>query len=290
MAEEQQAMIWGVLNCGANIICAPLERALLIRQMRKKKGSVGWKPAALKYMETEGLLAGWRGYVARGVSNLVYEFFSAAFQDYKYDNYTSLFWTTGIQTLITTPLLAIEAHRMSDTGEPLSWKRIRDQKARHEGEEPKESDRYQLYDNYFSAASHIYNTRGFLGFWDGYSANLLRSLIWEFNFVFWVQITSAYSGTDMADFLLSVGYMASSQLVNYPLQLLMNRMILDLEKKEYNLWDRLQAMVAEEGILGFYRGFASYDHICQAWGETGVSTGLAFGLSAVALLLMGGQR
>jgi len=288
--EDQQAIIWGVLNSAANVACAPLERALLIRQVRKQNGSVGWKPAAWNYMEKEGLLSGWRGYIARGVSSLILEFFNGGFQDIKYDNYTSLFWTTMVTTLVTTPLRAIEVHRMSDVGEPLSHKRIRDEKARHEGEEPQESDRYQLYDNYFDAASHIYNTKGLLGFYDGYTANLLKSVVWDFNFILWVQITSAFSGDDFVDTLLSFGYMASSQLINYPLQLLMNRMILDLEKKQYGLLDRIQSILAEEGILGFYEGFASYDHICQSWGETAVSTGLALTLSAVAIIFLGAAR
>lgn len=280
-------IVWNISGILSNVACAPFIRAGTIRQVHRGKTNDGWQPLAMALAEEEGMLAGWRGYLARGVSMLAQSVYSEIFEDFdEYAHFTSFIWLAPLTGLILTPFNVIQARRTLDLGIPLSA-------ARSSTPGEKDSERWQTlpdgkkvrvqqYDGIFDIICQVYEKDGITGFWRGWLPSTLQLWLDNLHLAQWMVLFQLFQSE--AETALGLGFVVSSELLKYPCDLLIQRQMIDLGGKNMSLWERIQYIWEKEGIAGFYNGLLSYDYCIGKTCEY-LSTGLiAFILSVAAEL------
>jgi len=287
------AIVWNISSMLSNVACAPFIRAATIRQVHRGKSSDGWRPLAMVLAEEEGMLAGWRGYLARGIGVMAQSVYSEMFDDFdSYAHWTSFLWLAPLTSLVLTPFNVIQARRTLDLGIPLSAaKSVRDETA----DEDQASGRFrtmrdgrkvrvQQYDGIFDIMCQIYETDGISGFWRGWLPSTAQLWLDNLHLFQWMVLFQLFQNE--AETAMGLGFVVSAELLKYPCDLLIQRQMIDLGGKNMTLLERIQYIWKKEGIAGFYNGFCSYDYFIGKSCEY-VGTGLiAFILSVAAELSM----
>jgi len=286
-------IVWNISGMLANVACAPFIRAATIRQVHRGKTSDGWRPLAMVLAEEEGMLAGWRGYLARGISVLAQAVYTEIFDDFdNYNNWTGFLWLAPLTGFVLTPFNVVQARRTLDLGIPLSSAKSddRDDAEPAPGEAPGrwrtlrngKRVRVQQYDGIWDIVCQVYEKEGITGFWRGCLPSTLKLGLDNLHLFQWMVLFQLFQNE--AETILGLGFVVSSELLKYPCDLLIQRQMIDLGGKNMSLWERIKHIWNKEGISGFYNGFLSYDYLIGKSCEW-VSTGLiAFILSVAAEL------
>lgn len=276
--EDNNLLVWNISIALANVACAPMVRAAQIRQVRKDKTSKGWRPLAGVLGDEEGMLAGWRGYLARGITFTVSDLYNNLFSDFnRFDHPWSILLFAPMTSLILSPLHAVQINRTVDVGVPMSSISPRER----DDEELKGKKIVQKYDGYWDTFCQIYETKGVNGFYAGFAPNTVKLLLTDLHLAIFVVLTNAFEDDDMANVLLSFSYVLSRELVTYPLDLVANLQMLDFDNENLSFMDRINKMYKEEGVAAFYHGMVSYDNILATCAETPLTTLIAFVLTII---------
>jgi len=270
-------MIWNISSIMSNVACAPFIRAATVRQVYRTKKCIGWRPLALVLSDEEGALAGWRGYLARGLTLFASDFYNTLMGDVnRFDNWFSFLCIAPLTSLVLTPFNAIQAYRTLDLGIPQSAARS----DRWRTADEKEKAKVQKYDGIWDIMCQIWEKDGILGFYRGWLPCTLKLWIDDLHLLQWIIISNVLQSEDF-DGILNLAHAFSVELVTYPWELLIQRQMVDFGEKDLSLLERIKKIWEKEGILGFYNGFFSYDYIVGRSAETVMMVVLAFGFSAL---------
>lgn len=273
--EDLDALIWNLAVAISNVACAPFKRAMKIRQAYPEKKSKGWKPLATVLYEEEGLLAGWRGYLASGITFVSNDIYDGAMSGVdRFSSLASLAWFAPATAAVLCPLIAVEAARKCDLGQPLSSAKL----------DMTEEDlkKLQKYDGIWDVVCKMYDDRGFGGFYDGFLPICTKIWVNDAHLLMWMVISELFAGeSSLLDSLMSLGFVFGGELVSYPLDLIATRQVL-LSRDELTFTERANSIYEKDGILGFYTGFLSYDYFLGHFSDTICTGVLAFFLSVAA--------
>jgi len=278
MEDPNNLLVWNISIALANVACAPMVRAAQIRQVRKDKTSKGWRPLAGVLSDEEGMLAGWRGYLARGITFTVSDLYNNLFSDFnRFDHPWSIFLFAPLTSLVLSPLHAVQINRTVDIGVPLSSVSPRER----DDEELKVKKKVQKYDGYWDTFCQIYETKGFNGFYGGFAPGTVKLLFTDLHLGIFVVLTNAFEDDDMANVVLSFSYVLTRELITYPLDLVANLQMLDFDNENLSFMERVNKIYNEEGLAGFYHGLFTYDTILSTCAETPLTTLIAFVLTVI---------
>jgi len=270
--------VWNISIALANLACAPLVRAAQIRQVRKDHSSKGWRPLAGVLSDSEGLLAGWRGYLARGITYVISDLYNSQFSNFNRFEYPpSILLFAPVTSLLLAPFYTIQINRTCDVGVPLSSVSARER----ESGETKSDKVVQKYDGFWDTFCQIYETKGISGFYTGFAPTTVKLLLVDCHLLAWLAISNAMGESDLGHILLSGGFVITRELITYPLDLVANLQMLDYENENLSFLERVQKITDEDGIGGLYHGFFSYDYLVGGWVETPLTTLIAFALTVI---------
>jgi len=278
MEDPNSMLVWNISIALANVACAPMVRAAQIRQVRKDQSAKGWRPLAGVLSDKEGMMAGWRGYLARGITFTVSDLYNNLFGDFnRFEHPWTILLFAPLTSLILSPFHAVQIHRTCDIGVPLSSVTSRDR----EDEELKGKKTIQKYDGYWDTVCQIYETKGFNGFYAGFAPATVKLLLTDLHLAMFVVLTNVLGEDDMANVALSMTYVMTRELVTYPLDLIANLQMLDYENKNLSFMERVNKIHSEDGVGGFYHGIFSYDNVLSLCAETPLTTMVAMALTVI---------
>lgn len=278
MQDPNAMLVWNISMALANVACAPLVRASQIRAVRKDLSSKGWRPLAGVLSDQEGLLAGWRGYLARGITFIVSDLYNSQFVNFnRFENPWTIFLFAPLTSLVLTPFYNVQINRTCDVGVPLSSVSARER----ESGETKSDKVVQKYDGFWDTFCQIYETKGISGLYSGFTASTVKLILVDCHLLAWLAVSNAIGDSDLGNILLSGGFIATRELITYPLDLVTHLQMLDSENENLSFTERVQKTVEEDGVSGLYHGFLSYDNLVGGWVETPLTTLIAFALTVI---------